>query len=475
MSAAKVIKLRVRPLQAAMLSLETDGIVGELHTKLGAPVTAFDFAGFYVNLGATVTGSPARLQFDAAGIHGAAAVTASNLLALRAEPVKAALDAAIAARANAYYAKYGNQDAIIALTQQYYSPAIQGSKPQLLGSLSNLAQQQATLLQAAYLADSRTGVVKATTSSLTGGTATTSGGYTTTTALGEHAHLSTTNTGTTKTTGTDTVSGTTTVTSDDEFGTGVGPNWVPQGEDRTTTTDTAGTTDTISTSTDLSGSGSTGTDDVTGTDTATTVINETVTQDQAIVNTGYDYRIPDIESSARNDRAQISLMDEQFTQFMAGQNIPYLQQVFGNELAVIDLGVKRLQVAYLNTILMSPIAGVVTGIFTNLGNRARAGSTVIRVEDNQTILIEGTVVHREMVSVGDMLTVETTQFGDPATPVTITGPIVAACGDEADDDRWHITASCYNIDLTTGQPIFPLHYGFDYDDTNADISKILKG
>jgi hypothetical protein len=117
---------------------------------------------------------------------------------------------------------------------------------------------------------------------------------------------------------------------------------------------------------------------------------------------------------------------------------------------------------------------VVTGIFTNLGNRVRAGSTVIRVEDNQTILIEGTVVHREMVSVGEMLTVGTAQFGDPATPVTIHGPIVAACGDEADDDRWHITASCYNIDLTTGQPIFPLHYGFDYDDTNADISKILR-
>ncbi|HEY6314158.1 MAG TPA: hypothetical protein VIY52_25640 [Streptosporangiaceae bacterium] len=472
MTAAKVINLRVRPLQASILACESDGIVGELNAKLGATVTAFNFATFYASLGATVTGSPAQLQFGSQRIHDDPAVTASNLLALRAEPLKAALDAAIAARANAYYAKYGNQDAIITKMQQYYSPTGAGSKPQLLADLSNLAQQQAILLQAAYLSDSMTGVVKTTTSSL-GSTTKNTGGYSTETTLDEHAALATSNTGQTTTTGTDKVTGTDTVSGTDVAGSGFGTTWSPQNEAETNSTDTIDTTENISTSTDLSKSGSTGTNEITGTDNAVTTIDETASQTQTITNTGYDYRVPSIENSARNDRAQISLIDEQFAQFMAGQNLPYLQQVFGNELAMIDLGVKRLQVAYLNTIIMSPIAGVVTGIFTNLGNRIRAGGAIIRVENNQTVLIEGTVVYRDMVSLGQHLTVETTQFGDPSKAVVIGGPIVAACGHESEDDQWHITASCYNINEVTGQPIFPVHYNFDYDDTHADIVTII--
>ncbi len=141
---------------------------GEWNVTLGAAVTAFDFAAFYTSLGATVAGSPAQLQFDSQGIHGAAAVVASSLLALRAEPLKAALDVAIAARANAYYAKYANQAAIIAMAQQSYSPTVAGSKPALLADLSSLAQQQASQLQAAYTADARLGVVRTTISQLQG-------------------------------------------------------------------------------------------------------------------------------------------------------------------------------------------------------------------------------------------------------------------------------------------------------------------
>lgn len=455
MTSAKVISLRVRPSQASMIALEADGIVGELNVKLGAQVTAFDFATFYANLGTTVTGSPAQLQFGSQGIHNAPAVVASNLLALRAEPLKAALDAAIAARANAYYAKYGNQDAIIAQMQQNYSPTGPRSKPQLLADLSSLAQQQATLLATEYASDSRTGVVKTTTSGLTSHTVN-AGGTDTVTTLGEHVLLNMSNTGGTTTSGTDKVTGTNTVT---------GANL------SITTIDT---TDLISTTTDLAESGSTGTSDTTGTDGAVTTVNETADVTQAIINTGYDYRVPSIENLARADRAQISLIDEQFAQFMAGQNLPYLQQVFSNELTMIDLSIKRLQVAYLNTILMSPIGGIVTGIFTNLGNLVKAGSTIVRVEDSQTILIEGTIVYRDMVSLGDQLTVGTRPFGDPSGSSTITGPIVAACGHESEDDQWHITASCYNINGATGQPIFPLHYNFGYDDTNVAISKILR-
>ena len=41
-----------------------------------------------------------------------------------------------------------------------------------------------------------------------------------------------------------------------------------------------------------------------------------IKQNQTITNTDYGYRIPYIESEAQNERAQISLMDQQFAQFM---------------------------------------------------------------------------------------------------------------------------------------------------------------
>ena len=62
--------------------------------------------------------------------------------------------------------------------------------------------------------------------------------------------------------------------------------------------------------------------------------------------TGYTFPVDD--SIAQNFRAQISLMDQQFAQFMASQNLDNLKQVFTNELQGIDLDVKQLQIAYIS-------------------------------------------------------------------------------------------------------------------------------
>lgn len=433
---AGVVRLKVTPLQAAQLALEASGIVGEWSLALGQTVTAFNFAAFYANLGTTVAGSPAQLQYDSQAID--AAVAASSLLALRAESQKAALDAAVAARANAYYAKYGNQAAIIAQMQTYYSPTVAFSKPFLLASLSKAAQDQANALQAAYTLDGRTGVVRTTTSALNS--------TTTSQGLSFESEQSTTK-GTETTTGSDVDYLDETVT---QLPGGVPVLSPPLFADETIVQSTT-------------------TPDLSGTDTSETRASGSARETGSIINTGYGYRVPSIEAAARNFRAQASLIDEQFAQFMAGQNLPYLAQVFGNELAMIDLAVKRLQVAYLNTILLSPIDGIVTGIFTNLGDPVKAGDVVARVENNQAVLLEGTVVYRDMISVGDTVTVQTTLFSDPSQPTSITGTVAAARGQESHDDWWDIAVNCANTD-SSGSPIFPLEYSFDYDDTTVVIS-----
>lgn len=203
--------------------------------------------------------------------------------------------------------------------------------------------------------------------------------------------------------------------------------------------------------------------------------NEGSQSDQTIVNTYRAYRTPFFESQAQYERAQISLIDEQFAQFMAGQNLlaqpqhpSPITQVFANELQSIDGDVYQWQVALLNTILLSPIGGTVTGIYRNPGEWVSAGEPIVRVENNAICLLVGTVVCRARIALGSSVTISTQLF-DAASPATtqILGTVVAARGQDVDDE-WEIVLQCDNLDKA-GNAILPLGYEFDYDDTNVSI------
>ena len=186
---------------------------------------------------------------------------------------------------------------------------------------------------------------------------------------------------------------------------------------------------------------------------------------QTITNTGYSYRTPALETNAHNLRAQISLIDQQFAQFMASQNLPNLEQVFKNERQSLDLDVKRLQIAYLNTILMSPINGIVTGIYKNSGDSVSAGEPVIRVEDNSSVILVATLAYQGSISVGQTMTVTTSLFDASSAP-PIVGNIIAVRGRRNEDDLWEVHAICDNFSA----PVLPINYHFDHDDTSVTIS-----
>jgi hypothetical protein len=313
MGTATPVSLHVRPHKVAHLCFEVDGILEISAAQLGSTVAAFDFPAFYAILGSmpTVAGDASRLRYDFPVID--AAVAPFALAALRKEPRKAALNTAINARQNAYFAKYANAPAIVALMNSYYSPSVAESKPNRLAVLSGSANDQ-------------------------------------------------------------------------QF-----------------------------------------------------------------------------------ERAQVSLMDQQFARFMYGQNLPNLGAVFANELTNIDASVYRLQVAYLNTILMSPIAGTITGIYKNPGEAVRAAEPVVRIEDNSTVYLLATVIYRGPVAIGSTISVSTSLFDQsPSVPATLTGSVVSVHGHH-DEDKWDIVAACGNLDASA-EPIFPVGYHFDYDDTTVAIS-----
>jgi biotin carboxyl carrier protein len=459
MARAKVVSLHVRPLQASHLCFEVDGVLGQLNTQLGAPIvassaagagaTVFDFDSFHAVLGSaqTVAGDPSRLLFDFLQIQ--AATKTSTLASLRAENRKAALDRAINARQNAYFAKYNNAPAIIARMNEHFSPSIVGSKPQRLAVLAGLSEDQWSQLKDVYSSEGRTGVIRNTISEIQSDTA--SYGY----------------------------SGASSETAQVAVGSPVPGNLASQLASRLPQPPNPWPPPAFGPNPPQPPPAVRGSEWLIGSANVTELTEQQSTsyqvvssgdatsQVQTITNTDYGYRVPYYEAAAQYERAQISLIDQQFAQFMYSQNLPHLAQVFRNELSSIDGDVFRLQIAYLNTILMSPVPGIVTGIYKNSGDAVRAGETVIRVENNAILLLVATVVHRGAITIGSHVEVRTNLF-DSANEVTLPGKAVAVRG-QRDDDHWEVIVQCNNLD-GSGNPLLPFGYHFDYDDTILSIS-----
>jgi hypothetical protein len=175
-----------------------------------------------------------------------------------------------------------------------------------------------------------------------------------------------------------------------------------------------------------------------------------------------DFRVPILENLARDHRVQIDMGHELINWVREAVYLDRLEDVLKNELASIDADVNQMQVAYLNTILMSPIDGIVTGVYKNPGDPVAAGEPVFRVENNDNVLFVAKVVCRGPIVIGSdsnvsdssMLQVKTTLFDLPDSRVTIEAEVVAARG-QGEDDQWEVIAKRSNLD-SEGKNIFRL-------------------
>jgi hypothetical protein len=417
---AQVVSLKVRPSQISHLCFEAGGILGEMNTQLGASVTAFPFSNLYTamssNSGST---DPSLLHYNAANIQ---SYVNTNLLAsLRAEGTKTALSKAINARQNAWYSKYGHQHDIITQMTSSYDPSVTDSKPYRLGQLQKLAMDQVVKLKEAYdsdpirkLTSPSKGVVQSTTSKLNS------------TATGQSAEVD-----------------------DDVIGFGTGNKAPidppPAGAQFQTIEIVNANQENI--------------DYDEGTSQVKT--------DENVANTDYAFRIPYYEAEAQYQRAQISLIDQQFAQYISSLNFKNLPQVFTNELNNIDGDVYRLQVAYANTLLMSPITGIVTGIYKYPGDPVRAGEPVLRIENNQSIFLVGTIIYQYPITPNvSTAQITTTIFGNPDSPQLYPAGTVVAARGHGQENKWDVIILCnQNPSL-----YYPPGYSFDFDDTTLTIT-----
>jgi hypothetical protein len=429
MSSAKAINLRVRPLQSVDLSFPVDGILGkqtDIHL-LGKPVKAYDPGNLYASLGdvlspvvqvlsptgpkvpvsKTLPASDQPLGWGRLKYDSSAIrseMSASILFELRAEHVKAALDKAIGLRENIWVQKY--ERSVYEATQKAYDRDGPLSKLNRLKKLADISKLQHDRLDQEYADFKSTGV-------------------------GFH-----------------------------------------NGVIKASITNTSVSSHKMRTMPQSGGSVQDWTTDA-------PVINQV----NSAYGQGYEYRHPSLENAAQYQRAQISLLEEQLsaesiTNYVCGSQvendagIPQLATFFtrylANDLNAIDLDIKRLQVAYMDTLLVSPINGVVTGVFRNLGDSVRAAQSVVRVENDAEIYLVGTLKYPGLLQIDQSITVSTNLF-DSSVTKSVTGTVKAVRGHDSQDDLWDLLILCGNRD-SGGHPRFPINYNFDFNSTVVNVA-----
>jgi hypothetical protein len=458
---ANVRNLVARASNSAILSFPVSGIVQDSAT-LGGQTAALDFFAYYEALGSTNPEDPSRLTFDSAGILGSAPVTESIIGRLRAEPAKALLDAAVAGRQNAFFAKYANQAQVICSITKNYSQC-GGIKPQALTQLANLSQQQKDLLQAAYTCPASAGICGAYACHAAGLGYAPRTGVVPSTFDHVHSQTCVSSNAYTYLQPQQTV-GCTFEQSKEPTCCG----WVTHEQSLTYVCSTTGPVK-----------------DSRGVSLPQCSYGSSVTGSTAYVaHTDYAYRVPSIENQMRFSREQASLTDEQFAQFMQSQNVPYLDTVFANELLAIDMAVHNLQVAYMDTLLLSPLDGIITGVWKYPGEYVRAGEPVARVEQVAPVYTQagrnapqiamhltGTLLCHEPITAGLTASVVTNLLGAPGPPTpVVTGTVIAARGAEDNEHAWDVVIETTNWDAVNNVAILPLNYHFDFDNTTVVLT-----
>jgi hypothetical protein len=182
---------------------------------------------------------------------------------------------------------------------------------------------------------------------------------------------------------------------------------------------------------------------------------------------GRDYRYPWMDNRIDHLRADIALRQER----LAARRLMAVQtpRSLSFERAMTASEVRKIQISYLDTFLVAPFDGVITGVFRNLGEFVSAGQPVLRLENDTKVYLVGTIKCRGLVHIGDTAKVTTTLFGEPGSPlVEIEGTVSAVRGHESVDEQWDVLIRCNNI--KNGTRILPLNYNFDFDSTEIEIT-----
>jgi hypothetical protein len=183
-----------------------------------------------------------------------------------------------------------------------------------------------------------------------------------------------------------------------------------------------------------------------------------------------DFKYPLKDEEIALQRIQLEIQDELLKHQLIDLKVQNLTQIMNNELQLLELDITKLQNAFLQTLLISPISGLITAIYKDVGETVGAGEPVIRVENDEELLIVGFIQYRGSLKIQQEVTLATKIFETNETK-EIQGRLVAIRGHDADDDEWDIIIRCSNAEKPEDR-IIPINYHFDKDTTEIYIHPV---
>jgi multidrug resistance efflux pump len=183
-----------------------------------------------------------------------------------------------------------------------------------------------------------------------------------------------------------------------------------------------------------------------------------------------DFKYPSKDEEIALQRIQLEIQDELLKHQLINLKVQNLSQIMNNELQQMELDITKLQNAFLQTLLISPISGIITAIYKDVGETVSAGEPVIRVENDEELLIVGFIQYRGFLKLQQEVTLATKIFETNETK-EITGRLVAIRGHDADDDEWDVIIHCSNAEEPEDR-IIPINYHFDKDTTELYIHPV---
>lgn len=428
MAEAKIRSLHVRPLQSADLAFETAGIIAAQSplAKLGARVTQFDQLQVASQLSASAA-DPATLIYDDQKIR---STLANNyLFMLRNDTHAARLRESMVEREIAFLERFKHMDAIVTELNALYpsDPKTAGSKLRRIEDLRLALGALRNELVTAYRAD-KLDVVRATTS-----VASSEGPVQATTRL---APVTIRNT----------------------------PHAISV--NNPASQHSVGESKAIP---QYWNAGAKAWEDCGSTFESQTTLTNSDAFKQTTRTSTVEYRHPLYETMIADERAQLDLQDELLTHRIFARRIPDMKRIMTAQLRAVDAQVAQAQIRFMQSFLVSPIAGVVTAVYKDIGESVQPGEPVIRIENDERILLVGLLQYRNVLQLGQKLRISSSAlYETQGSAITLPGEIVAVRGHDSDDDEWDVVIECANRDAAK-LPL-PINYHFDRNTSKVEIA-----
>lgn len=210
-------------------------------------------------------------------------------------------------------------------------------------------------------------------------------------------------------------------------------------------------------------------------------INQTVTTtypkdkgtilDQSSVSHFPEFQHPKLNNTIRNSRAQIELMQKELTDSLYAFQVGDLTEIWKNELTVLDQEVRKYQVSLIRTFLLPPFNGVVTAVYKDVGESVEAGEPVLRIEDDEKLLLVGLINHRGSLRIGDKAKIKTDNLFESGKELVLDNfEVVSIRGHNSDNDVWDIILQGNNEKDTSGRTVLPINYQFDKNNVTIEFT-----